>query len=253
VISSSEDFISLGVLNHKISPLVELILDPGATPVNRHSPGLYHFALLLPERYQLGQFLIALSKSGYTLDGASDHLVSEALYLSDPDGNGIEVYWDRPRNEWQYDPNGEVKMSSDPINFDTLLKDGMHSSQDWSGMPIGTKIGHMHLQVSDIERSAHFYNNVVGLDIMNSKYPGARFLSAWRYHHHLGLNTWQVTKPKLENHITTGLDHWEILLPDQASKDKLITRLAEANCLLEQNSSYYGIDPDGIKFRLSLI
>src|SRR5690606_740815 len=144
--------------------------------------GLYHFAILVPDRATLGRFVAHLAATGVRF-GASDHLVSEALYLRDPDGLGIEVYVDRPRSEWATSRR-KLEMATEPLDLARVASAGQ--GEAWGGQPAGTRIGHVHLRVADRERSATFYHHGLGLDKMVWSYPGALFLSAGGYHHHLG-------------------------------------------------------------------
>jgi catechol 2,3-dioxygenase len=168
--------------------LVELRERPGAAPADPRRPrlGLYHFAILLPDRASLGRFLGHATKLGIRL-GAGDHLVSEALYLSDPDGLGIEVYADRPRERWQV-RGGQLVMATDPVDLEDLLAAGGGTA--WQGVPSGTVMGHVHLHVGQLESARRFYMDGVGLDLVTDRYPGALFMAAGGYHHHLGTNTW---------------------------------------------------------------
>lgn len=185
-LSRESSSVSLGV-EGATEPLVVLEHRPATRPVQPGSRlGLYHFAILLPDRASLGRFVRHLSAVGARA-GASDHLVSEALYLQDPDGLGIEVYRDRPRNEWQRSGR-ELMMATDPLDFDGVVNAA--GDQPWTGMPIGTVMGHLHLHVGDLGQGAEFYAEALGLDRMVSRYPGALFLGAGGYHHHLGINTW---------------------------------------------------------------
>jgi catechol 2,3-dioxygenase len=190
-------------------PLV--VLREGANgPVQQRRLGLYHFAILLPDRVALGRVLDHLVRGGVQ-PGASDHLVSEALYLSDPDGLGIEIYRDRARSEWTTSAR-QLKMATEPLDFDAVLAEG--GGQRWQGMPSGTTIGHVHLHVGDIEEAKTFYHSAVGLDLTVWSYPGALFLSAGGYHHHLGTNTWagpHATPPAREE---PQLLQWQLILPE---------------------------------------
>ena len=169
-----------------------LILEarPGLLPRPSATTGLYHAAILLPSRTDLAHVLRRLLEANYPI-GASDHLVSEALYLSDPDENGLEIYRDRPRAEWRYQPDGQVIMDTLRLDFAGVLSELRRDSAPWNGIPAGTRIGHMHLQVGDLAQARVFYHDVLGFDIMAdlSSY-GALFLSAGGYHHHIGLNIW---------------------------------------------------------------
>jgi len=230
---------------------ITLLQDGDAVRHAKPGPGLFHFALLLPERAHLGQFLLHLAKQGYQLHGASDHIVSEALYLSDPDGNGIEVYWDRPRSEWIFTPNGQVQMGTNPLDLDSLIKEGEAHLHPWSGLPTDSKIGHMHLQVSDVVRSSAFYHDLVGFDMTQVSYPGARFLSAGGYHHHLGLNQWHTAHTAKTPRNAVGMSEWLLHIPDENNFDALTQRLKAANALEIEDSIYYAIDPDDIRMAIS--
>jgi catechol 2,3-dioxygenase len=194
-------------------PLIVLRERAGATPVPaRGRLGLYHFAVLLPSRADLGRFLRHLAEAGERA-GASDHRVSEALYLRDPDGLGIEVYADRPRSEWEV-ARREILMDTTPLNTPELLREA--GDAPWSGMPAGTTIGHVHLHVGELDEAAAFYHEALGLDKVVWSYPGALFLSAGGYHHHLGLNTWAAgAAPAGE--ADAKLLEWTLELPDADS------------------------------------
>lgn len=195
--------------HHDPTPLVELHERAGARPVPRQGRlGLYHFAILLPDRPALGRFLGHLASLGVHA-GMSDHLVSEAIYLTDPDGLGIEVYADRPRAMWTRE-HGQLVMATEPLDVRSVLAAG--GSEPWTGAPPGTVLGHVHLHVADIELGAAFYHAGLGFDKTVWNYPGALFLSAGGYHHHLGTNTWAARAPRPEEGDARLLD-WEIILP----------------------------------------
>ena len=170
------------------APLLELVEIPGALlRPPRSGAGLYHFALLVPDRKSLGLTLRHLIGTGIHI-GHSDHLVSEALYIADPDNNGIEIYRDRPRAEWMRNEAGDYRMAVDPIDWDGLLRE---SGEDaWKGLPEGTVIGHIHLHVSDLAATRHFYCDLLGFDVRARIGYSALFVSAGGYHLHSGLNTW---------------------------------------------------------------
>jgi catechol 2,3-dioxygenase len=168
-------------------PFLKLVEDPDAAPVVARAPGLFHFALLLPDRAALAAALHRLIAHGYPMQGAADHLVSEALYLADPDGHGIELYSDRQREKWQW-ADGRVKMTTDPLDVQALLAEAPVASAT-EPMHKGTKLGHVHLRASRLEDSLAFYMGL-GFDL-TCEYPGAIFLSTGGYHHHLALNVWQ--------------------------------------------------------------
>lgn len=193
--------------------LVELHEREGARPFPRRGRlGLYHFAILLPDRVSLGAFVRHLAAEGVRA-GAADHLVSEAFYLTDPDGLGIEVYADRPRESWQR-IGRELMMFSDPIDMNDLLE--ASSGVLWEGMPAGTVMGHVHLHVGGLEAASAFFSEALGFDRMVWSYPGALFLSAGGYHHHLGTNLWAGADATPTGPDDAGLIEWTIELPDAA-------------------------------------
>lgn len=192
--------------------LIELIEKKGARQVPRRGLlGLYHFAVLLPDRASLGTFLVHLSEIG-AYAGMSDHLVSEAVYLTDPDGLGIEVYADRPRESWSA-VDRQITMTTKPLDVDSVVSSA--NGKKWSGAPRGTRIGHVHFHVADIDDAAAFYHGALGLDKIVWNYPGALFLSAGGYHHHVGVNTWaQGASPAADS--DARLIEWELKLPGAA-------------------------------------
>jgi catechol 2,3-dioxygenase len=195
-------------------PLVELHEHPGARPMHQRARlGLYHFAILLPDRAALGRFVRHLAASGVRA-GAGDHLVSEAFYLQDPDGLGIEVYADRPRETWRR-VGRELMMATDPVDVAELARAA--GDAPWTGMPAGTVIGHVHLHVGDIARARSFFHDALGFDRMVWSYPGALFLGAGGYHHHLGTNTWAGTGATPPSADDARLLEWTVELPDAAS------------------------------------
>ena len=196
------------------TPLIELEERTGTQPVMPRSRlGLFHFAILLPDRASLGRAMLHLAQAGVGL-GMADHLVSEALYLSDPDGLGIEIYADRPRETWPRDGN-ELRMSTDPLDTGSLVRAA--EGTPWTGMPSGTTIGHVHLHVRDLSEARRFYHEALGLDITHSRYPGALFLSAGGYHHHVGLNTWAGPRAAAPGVDEAQLLDWELVIPARVS------------------------------------
>jgi catechol 2,3-dioxygenase len=204
------DVVTLGAADG--TPLVILEARPGTRPIRPGSRlGLYHFAILLPNRAELGKFVQHLAAIGARA-GSSDHLVSEALYLQDPDGLGIEVYRDRDRASWQRTAK-ELMMATDPLDFQSVV--AAAQGEPWSGMPAGTVMGHLHLHVGDIELAERFYHAAFGFDKTVWRYPGALFLAAGGYHHHLGTNTWAQGAPA-PTESDARLEHWTVLLPTAA-------------------------------------
>src|SRR4051794_36003467 len=208
--------------------LLVLHEEPDARPVQGHT-GLFHFALLLPDRPALATWLAHAAHSRVPLSGMSDHLVSEAIYLRDPDWHGIEIYRDRPRAEWPGDGQGGVRMDTLPLDTDSLLEtlDDPSSVGDYSGMPGGTTMGHVHLHVADIGDTERFYRDVMGFDVM-AHLPEATFLSAGGYHHHLGGNVWAGHGVSPPPPGSAALRHATVLLPDAAERDRVAGRIADA-------------------------
>src|SRR3954470_996110 len=226
VLSRDGSVASLGVPGG--DPLLVLYEEPDAQPVRGHT-GLFHFALLLPERAALARWLVHAAHSQVPLSGMSDHLVSEAIYLRDPDFHGIEIYRDRPRSEWPGDGRGGVRMDTIPLDTDSLLGalDDPSTEPAYEGMPSGTTMGHVHLHVADIADSERFYRDVMGFDVM-AHMPQATFVSAGGYHHHLGGNTWAGEGATPPPPGSAALRHATIVLPDAAERDRVAGRIADA-------------------------
>lgn len=206
------------------APLVELVDDPAAAPRPPRTSGLFHLALLVPDRAELARTIERVARGGARFSGGSDHLVSEAMYLDDPEGNGIELYRDRPRDAWRTDGRGEVAMSTLPIDLDGILAEP-HAGDE--GMPAGTVLGHVHLNVGDLAAAEAFYAGVLGFDVMTRSYPQALFVSAGGYHHHLGLNTWNGAGAPPPPAGSRGLEWFELVLPDPVEAEAVVAR-AEA-------------------------
>jgi catechol 2,3-dioxygenase len=228
-------------------PLVELVERRGANPVSRRGRlGLYHFAILLPDRAALGRFVSHLARTGARA-GMSDHLVSEAIYLQDPDNLGIEVYADRPRSTWRHEGR-QLVMATEPLD----VRDLVHAAggEPWTGMTAGTTIGHVHLHVGDIDRASAFYHAALGLDKVVWSYPGALFMSAGGYHHHLGTNTWATGAPSAADDDARLLD-WELVVP-RATDAQAAARSVEAGGyrVERDGESWLAADPWGTRLRL---
>jgi catechol 2,3-dioxygenase len=226
--------------------LLELSTDPEAVPRSSRSPGLYHFAVLLPSRGGLASFLRHVAERGYALHGASDHQVSEAIYLPDPDGNGIEVYSDRPRDEWRY-RNGQLGMTTEPLDVEGLMAELEDPDHPWDGLPSGSRIGHVHLQVSNIEDAELFYSRLLGFDITQRYGSAAVFLSAGGYHHHIGLNTWRSAGAPPPPDRSLGMRYFTIVLPNREEMERLADRARRANIAWEERDDDVLLrDPSGI-------
>lgn len=206
------------------TPLIVLAERPGAHPVPRRGRlGLYHVALLLPDRPALGRFLRHVAASGVHI-GMSDHLFSEALYLTDPDGLGLEVYADRPQNAWPRE-NGEIVGASLPLDTQGVL--AAAGDVPYQGLPAGTVVGHVHFYVDNLARAARFYQQGLGFEPTTSSFPGALFVSAGGYHHHVGLNTW-AAGAALPADADARLLEWQLVLPNAAEIEAAAQRLAAA-------------------------
>ena len=227
--------------------LVELHGDSAAAPLDRRATGLFHLAVLLPSRRDLALALQRLAIARWPLDGASDHLVSEALYLSDPDGNGIEIYRDRPRDEWRR-VDGQLQMATLPLDLRGVAGELTSADEPQAQVPAGTRIGHTHLQVSELEQTEAFYAGVLGFDVMVRGYPGALFVSAGGYHHHLGLNTWHSAGSGPPPPGSVGLRSFEVVLPGATALEAVLARVADAGLAIEavpERDSHIVRDPSG--------
>jgi len=188
--------------------LLELVADPAAPERPPGTTGLFHYAVLVPDRAELARALHRVLENGWRFTGASDHLVSEALYLRDPEGNGIEIYRDRPRDEWET-KGDEIAMASLPLDLDSLAAEAEGSGGE--PMPAGTTMGHVHLNVSEIDATERFYARGLGLDVTVRSYPGALFLASGGYHHHVGANTWAGEGAPPPPDGARGLRHFELI------------------------------------------
>jgi catechol 2,3-dioxygenase len=228
------------------TPLLTLRSEPGMAHHGVARLGLFHFALLVPSRAALGQFLAHLVAQRVAA-GSADHAVSEALYLQDPDNLGIEVYWDRPRSTWQQ-RGDELYIVSEPLDLESVLAAGGPSR--FEGLPSGTVLGHMHLRVGAIDQAEAFYHQALGFDKTAWTYPGALFLAAGGYHHHLGTNTWGGRlSPRAARE--PGLTAWEIVLPGAAEIGAAVRSCVHAGAQAsERDDGWAVIDPWGTELRL---
>ena len=231
--------LALGVAGER--PLIELRGDSSAPPLNRRAPGLYHLAILMPTRLDLAFALARLAETRWPLDGASDHLVSEAVYLSDPDGNGIEIYRDRPRDQWRH-VGDQLEMSTLALDLNDVLGELRAASELQATAPSLTTIGHVHLQVANLDEAESFYHGVLGFDVMVRGYPGALFVSAGGYHHHIGLNTWHSAGAAPAPSGSAGLRSFAIDLPDDRELAAVLARVEAAS--IPSTST-----PDGVLVR----
>jgi catechol 2,3-dioxygenase len=231
-------------------PLLELIEVPGAAPQPRRATGLYHVAILFPTRPDLGRELLRVAGAGIQI-GQGDHLVSEALYLSDPDGNGLELYRDRPRSEWQW-IDGRVQMATDPVDIASLAEEGKRDAEPWDVIPAGTRVGHIHLQVGDIAEARKFYSTILGFDVSaDLAGAGALFVSAGGYHHHIGLNTWHSRGAGPTPANAAGLQTFEIVIPTREGLQQVKERLLAHQVHFEEEEDLIRVsDPWGNRILL---
>lgn len=245
VISEEQNKVELGA-GGKV--LLKLEVVEGATPKQGRYAGLYHFAILLPTREDLGKILIHLHQQGIQL-GSSDHLVSEALYLSDPEGNGIEIYRDREPEQWNWS-NDEVSMTVDPIDSQGLVEEAQKTPEPWKGMPDATVMGHIHLHVSNLMEAKNFYVEGLGFEVVSRLGGQAFFLADQKYHHHIGMNVWNgVGIPALPEK-EAGL-HYYTLIMEEEKRSQVIDNLRSMGIEVMERNDYWEVkDPSGNSIRL---
>ncbi|MEO8514458.1 MAG: VOC family protein [Ignavibacteria bacterium] len=215
------------------------------------STGLFHIAIRLPSRKELARVFLRMFENKVKFQGFSDHLVSEAIYLEDPDENGIELYADRPREEWQYNM-GQVEMSTLPLNLNVLTNE-LDDRNVWNGIHPDTDIGHIHLSVSDIRKAQDFYSLLFGMNVTNSTYSGAMFFSAGGYHHHVGANIWSSKNGKPAPENSAGFESYSIQVPDEQYIKAIQTRAEESNQLIEPFNGKYLVIMDMDKNKITVI
>jgi catechol 2,3-dioxygenase len=227
--------------------LLELEAAPDATPDDPRTAGLYHTAFLQPTRSDLARWLVHAARNRVALTGASDHLVSEAIYLDDPEGNGIEVYRDRTPPEWRW--NGDrIQMATDRLDLDDLAADTGNTA--YAGAPDGLRIGHIHLRVGDLAATQKFYCDTIGLDPTAGR-GGALFMSSGRYHHHVGSNTWHSAGAGKRDDTRAGLSWFAFEAASAAVRDATIERLRAANVPLASADGTEARDPFGTRVRFT--
>jgi catechol 2,3-dioxygenase len=228
-------------------PIIHLHGASDADPRSPQTTGLYHFAILLPSRRDLAAFYKHLVSSKAKLHGFADHLVSEALYFEDLEGNGIEVYADRPRDQWQYD-GSQIRMATLPLDVERLMAESM---QPWSGIPEGTSLGHVHLHVSHLDQAIQFYQDTIGFDMVGAFGDQAAFLSVGGYHHHIGINTWIGEGAPGPTKGTAGLHWFSILITSEQQLQAIRVRLENAGAEAEiDGDKLTTADPSGNGVRL---
>lgn len=238
-------------------PFLQLHHDANAKTASSHSAGLFHFAMLVPNRKSLASTYLAVKNSGLQYDGFADHLVSESLYLRDPENNGIEIYGDRARQDWPRDSEGRILMDTLPLNLQSLVSEmGETKSKNAIPFPNGASIGHVHLKVTNIMRSMKYYHEKLALDItVNWSSMGAAFLSAAGYHHHIGMNTWHSLNGQSQKSNVAGLKNFTIVITDESFFNKIRSTNENdyfSSAQQQQKENAYGdqvkvSDPDGIQ------
>lgn len=231
-----QDGLSAALTANGEQPLVFLTEEAGAQPQPAGTTGLYHFAILVPSRADLGRSLRRLHETGYSLSGASDHYVSEALYLDDPDGNGIEIYRDRPKAKWPA-RDGNLQMGNAQLDAQGILEEAERNGRAWDGLAPETRIGHIHLHVGDLAAAEAFYVGVLGFEVMQRWAGQALFVSAGGYHHYIGLNTWAGVGAPPPPPGSAGLREYAIELPDAAALEEVIERMDRAGVLSERQAA----------------
>lgn len=239
-------------------PLLLLQHEPDARIASPHSSGLFHFAILLPHRRDLASTYLALKESGVQFDGFADHLVSESLYLRDPEDNGIEIYRDRPVEEWPRDSEGHLIMDTLPLDLQSLLSElNKDESRNVIPFPTGGRIGHMHLRVTNLERSIRFYREKLGLDLtVDWRSVGAAFLSKGGYHHHIGINTWYSLDGEVHEDDVNGLKNFTITTSNKSYFNLIKSHILhdsdsrEQRRDLKESNQFAVTDPNGIRIVL---
>ena len=229
--------------------LVHLEHRPNAEPDDTGSAGLYHTAFLMPTRGDLARWILHVARSKVPLTGASDHAVSEAFYLDDPEGNGVEVYYDRPAETWQWTGN-DLKITTDPLDIDSILRE-VPPTASFPGAPDGLRIGHVHLRVGDVARAEGFYRDALGLDVTRRRH-GASFMSSGRYHHHIAANVWHSAGAGPRDENRAGLSWLSLEAADEMAFDAAKARLAQAGTELAVTSiAIETADPWGTRLRIT--
>jgi catechol 2,3-dioxygenase len=230
-------------------PLVHLEHRPDAKSDDTRTAGLYHTAFLVPTRSDLARWILHVARNKVPLTGASDHAVSEAFYLDDPEGNGIEVYYDRPAEIWQWTGN-DLRITTDPLDVDSILRE-VPSTATFPGAPDGLRIGHVHLRVGDVARAETFYRDALGLDVTRRRH-GASFMSSGRYHHHIAANVWHSAGAGRRDENRAGLSWLSLEAADGTAFDAAQGRLAEAGTELTVTAiGLETADPWGSRLRIT--
>ena len=236
-------------LGTKSTPLLSLVANSQAQRYP-NTTGLYHFAILVPDRVALSMALHRIAKNKAQVQGFADHGVSEAIYLADPDGNGIEIYRDRPRSEWPFEGD-QLKMVTDPLDVEALYSE-TDEATDNASLPNGTKIGHMHLYVRDIPEAEDFYHRVLGFNLIQRYGTSAAFLAAGDYHHHIGINTWAGLGASAPPQGSIGLRYFGLQLNSQLELEQFNEHLEQSRVhITQKNGSIFISDPSQNQIEVS--
>ncbi len=247
VLEKSDQSITLGTIADQTLLVLHRVNNP--TP-RKKTTGLYHVAIRLPSREDLARLIYHLVNNQVELDGVADHGVSEALYLTGPEDMGIELTCDRDYEQWPIDEEGQLDMITEELDLDDLILTIQGKNKKWTGLPADTTIGHIHLRVAELEKTTEFYTTL-GFEITQAYGEQALFFASGEYHHHIGANTWQSAGADPLAADTSGLNHFEIVLPDQNCIENLVKILEEAEITLEKtDDGVYLVDPNGIHLKL---
>jgi catechol 2,3-dioxygenase len=230
-------------------PLLTLEHRPGFKPDDPRAAGLYHNAFLMPTRLDLARWIVHIIKHRIPMSGASDHEVSEAIYLDDPEGNGVEVYCDRPASSWRWQDN-MVAMVTEALDVDAILQELDETTPPYESAPAGLRVGHIHLHVGDVGKAEEFYGGILGLDVVRRR-GGATFMSSGGYHHHVGANTWRSPGAGSRDLERAGLSWFAFEAADETAYDAFAARLKAAGIPLNESADGLEfVDPWGNRVRL---
>jgi catechol 2,3-dioxygenase len=227
-------------------PLLILKHDPGAKETQHNFAGLYHFAILVPDRKSLASAYLSIEDAGIHFDGFGDHLVSESLYLHDPERNGIEIYRDKPQNEWQYDTEGHIIMDTVQLDLESILSELNKDERKNIAFPNGARIGHIHLRVRNLQNSTRFYQKLGFAITADWSSMGAYFLAAGNYHHHIGMNVWLSINGRPHVQGEAGLEVFMIRVQENSIIETLAQELRN-NVQRKDKNELLLSDPDGIQ------
>lgn len=247
VLEKADASITLGTIGNQPLLVLQQVNNPAP---RKKTTGLYHIAIRLPSREDLARLIYHLSNNQVEMSGVADHGVSESLYLIGPDDIGLELTCDRDKANWPVDEEGQLDMGTEDLDLDDLILSIQGKNKKWTGLPANTSIGHVHLRVSELEKTAEFYT-ALGFEITQAYGEQALFFASGNYHHHIGANTWQSAGADPLPADTAGLDLFEIELPDQKSIENLVNQLDEAEILYKKNEEGISlVDPSGIHLKL---